>query len=106
MSAAEALSPPDDPPPRRVHPLPLAPVAVTSRTVLVPNRAVAAPGALAASATDAFVVAPAVSVPGVVLDVLGRGVDQGDCQREQRGNDEEEAAAPPHFDKVRISTVS
>ena len=63
------------------------------------------PGALAIPETEAVVAAPAIVVPGVVLYVLGRGLGQGNCQREQQGSDEE-AAALPHVDQVKISTVS
>ena len=40
------------------------------------------PGALAVPETEAVVAAPAIVVPGVVLYVLGRGLGQGNCQRE------------------------
>ena len=63
------------------------------------------PGALAIPETEAVVAAPAIVVPGVVLYVLGRGLGQGNCQREEQGS-EEEAAALPHVDQVKISTVS
>ena len=84
-----------DHPPTRVIPLPFSSVAVGSRRDLV----LAFPVASVTSTTEA------VGVPGVVLDVLGRGIGNGNYQRKQCGSDEE-AAALGHADKNSISTVS